>query len=275
MKSLGLDGKVSAPAIVRENPLLRVYAAYRSERNVWNLYACRALLASAAPYTWSDVLGVVVTMYPADKDILHHLIADTTPHLLEPVLRYDLSTPELDVTVKRNHLLTFQLTVWAGECRNVSVSGRRSSAILTGTIDSIQIERGVVVIDNGSFGTLKLQRSAFGVCAGSGNRAVPDLNYHPSGLLLSSVPLRYIPGRSIAGAICDPAELDEFQRLYDDVLDAARDPASFSRRVNEFHNRASDLRAQMRAAQERRGDTLLLSRSLLARRLQFTPRGAL
>lgn len=121
MKSLGLEGKVGAPAIVRTNPLLRKYDQ-KFAPGCWNvasdelLNADRLVVESFLPFTWFDALDVVRERYVGAIDrTLTTFLKACALTLPDRVFTYDLDTPELDVSLE---LIGRAVTiVLSGSCR--------------------------------------------------------------------------------------------------------------------------------------------------------------
>ena len=164
MRSLGLDGRVGAPAIVKQNPLFAAYDAFRERHEAWSAEppdpycegSCRDrryddLARSFLPFSWRDVLGVVQDRYVGSQDpVLYEFLRSCSNVIPDPVLVYALETPLLSVTLGWDGE-NAPLGVLRGSCRSFDcylglVSGETehvtcSSAVLLSPVKEISFLR--------------------------------------------------------------------------------------------------------------------------------------
>lgn len=276
MKPLGLESKLDAPAIVRTNPLRELFTSYADGIAQRAVDATEKLNDALARLEcrWADVLDVISYAYPARRSGLGVFLFYASARCTDRTLVYDLDTPDCTLCICRHPMLHHQTVVMSGSCEYVSVSGCRSTLIVTGEAEVIRAHDGIVVVDDAAFMELDLGQSSFGVCASRKTADGAHVLLGESSLLLSSTALRYRKFFHSNSAICDPTENDGFRRLYDDVLAAAREPASFHRRTRAFRNRTTNIRADMRRSMTERQDPAVRSGEPRPHYCHFTPRGA-
>lgn len=313
MKPIGLEGKVGAPAIVRENPLRAVYDrvssadAYRSLlESVW-----RPALLAARPFTWKDALEVVQERYAGlDDRTLTEFLSATIRVLPDPVLTYDLDTPELHFRVKRQSMKglghpspvirydprtrslaavpadpTVDITPGdrpcdmgrvvhlIGTCAYLGVS--RTVALIDGSVRSVEVCDGLCVL-RGDVTTLSILDGSF--CAIlPGGRVASDA--YVDGVLMSAVDLDYgTNDDTLSGSVCDPDMNDKSRALYGAVVRCADNPAQLLLANRRLRDDAKSISRDARTHQDRRRslrqDTMIHDGATrFAPYYRFTPRG--
>ena len=164
MNSFGLEGKVSAPAIVRTNPLLRKYDEEFTRRS--GRPACveedgffvyrelvNELVLSFWPFSWRDVLGVVQERYQGSPDSVLSVFLESCTRLLpERVLTYDLVTPELSVELWNG---TDPVVVMSGSCDSLVCD---SHAIVLGDAQTVYASDLTIIFSEYPVGWLRRGR---------------------------------------------------------------------------------------------------------------------
>lgn len=173
MRPLGLEGKVGAPAIVREKPLERIFSELTACCTVrtWSSDAVRQLLGSALPFQWQDVLESVQALYAyvngksvsasyrREANIrLSHVLGEAAGLVPERVLHYDLATPALSLSPKecgkRREGLVLSIS---GELEYVSCAS--SFLLVRGEVESVRADSASVAVIRGAVGFLDLLHS--------------------------------------------------------------------------------------------------------------------
>ena len=218
MRPLGLDGVVGAPAIVRTNPLLRVYgdifAPYTDSRSC--LLDRRSAVRPFLPFSWRDVLGVVQERYMGSPDpALTAFLSACAGVLPDRVLVYDLDTPELDVNLSRDGQDPL-LSVLLGSCRYFSCQ----FGLARGAIRQVASGRAAVVLS--SVDTLTVARDSFVLYSPDLACAIPTRAVVSDGsVLCSSAPIDYgeLGARSVVRGTGDLGVLGHPDRSLLELVD--------------------------------------------------------
>ena len=314
MRPLGLDGVVGAPAIVRENPLFAAYDRFAATYNVRLLVRIdyRQTLIHAWPFTWHDVLGVVQERYAGATDTkLQEFINQSSQIIPDPVLTYDLDTPDLDITFRRQapegivwpqHLVSYdpstrrlvalppdqvsagtalgspydlgRVVRLRGTCRVFRVNG--ATALIDGDARHVIVEDGLCVVRGRVTGVSFRSQSVCGILP----EARVEGTLYTSGLVLSAIPLIYeAHEHKVQGVVCGPADDDRIHALYRSFTAMADNPDALllsTPRLRSRAARATD-RARKRQRQRQMDGTdpqVIPSYTLGGGKYQFTPRGA-
>lgn len=287
MKSFGLEGKVGAPAIVKENLLLAMYDRFCRDNahrfiidSIW-----RPALIAARPFTWRDTLDVVRERYVGAEDTtLSEFITAAIRVLPDPVLTYDLETPELKFSVSRQsmkglghpspvirydpHIRSlaaapadpeFDITPGnrpcdmgrvihlVGTCANLYVF--RNIALIDGFVRTTQVDDGLCVL-RGDVERLVLCNDTFGAILPGGRVTTES---YADGVLLSAVKLDYYTVPDIlAGGVCDPDMNGRSRALYGHIVRCADNPDQLLLTNAQIRDDANRISRNVRAHQNRR-----------------------
>ena len=276
MKSFGLDGKVGAPAIVRENPLLRKYdQKFAPGCDHRPFEDDTRIVRSLLPFSWLDVLGVVQERYTVSaNDCLSAFLRSASRTVPDRSLVYDLDTPSLTVRFDPS-----------GECGVRSVVFRGSCDELSATESTRSLIDGHVRIARAYGGMLIVRRAvrALNVLSGAsvlyapideldaGN--IPYASMSKGGLLLSTAPIDYFA--DAYGAIFDHRVSPIARDLLDLAVNMPDDPAALRDALGRANRSFRKLRSRKTVKLAMRHMRQSSIRSDLGDAyLRFTPRGA-
>lgn len=226
MKPFGLEGKVGAPAIVRTNPLLKRYdeefaPGYKGRHVFYTELIVRSLL----PFTWSDVLGVVLERYAGSADdCLSLFLTATSEAIPDRMLPYDLETPSLDVLIPSPDPFVDRLVLFRGSCKLLTTQ-KSVLSLIDGRTEMMIALGGVSVIRSAKecFNVWPQSSVLYAPIAGTDADVVPLVFVERDGVLLSSVPIDYRPGTD--GVICDKDSSPDARALLDMVSRLPDDPS--------------------------------------------------
>lgn len=160
MKSLGLDGKVGAPAIVRINPLRAPFTTYEDSGKRSFDDDDLSKLLSTIRFAWSDILELIQEWYPAStsddrsRRNLETFASCATRFLPNRLLRYDLDTPELRMTFgvspmsERNDRYnnTPRIVALTGTLRDFHIVGNNICGVADGPIADGRAEYSLLIV---------------------------------------------------------------------------------------------------------------------------------
>lgn len=282
MKSLGLEGKVGAPAIIRTNPLCALLDRHTSLLRRSNPYWPQNLRSSLkdqigivfgsspAP-SWCDALETLQRNYDTERDpfmgILQNIyLYEVSTHITDPVLVYDLETPNLGVSIGLERSAP-RVVVLRGVCNRLRLDAE-VYGIIEGSSDSLCFSAGAI-LRGGLANQLHPMFDALCVLADTRTTNVPFVKLdHEDALLLSKVQLQY---SGVSGAVCDPAEDPRLEDLYDRVRSCSADPEFFLEQMPSLRAMSNELFATAKQLHQRRNDRNEPDSLMIQ---HFTPRGA-
>ena len=238
MRSLGLDGVVGAPAIVRTNPLLRKYderfvpSCERSQQDM------NRLVGSFMPFSWRDVLDVIQKRHETGNLALRPFVNLSTALLPDKVLVYDLDTPSLPLSIGAGlSAPPYRLVMLRGSCHILS-AGPGVCPIVDGSVGSLFTREGVAIIRK-DLKYLSLSELSCCLYAPTGQHdANPVLlaSGKIRSALLTTAEVEYRQP-SYRGSMHDPDECPDTRELCDLVLSMADDPAALLRSMRYLYDR--------------------------------------
>lgn len=235
MRSLGLEGKVGASAIVRGNPLLRKYdeefVPVFNAREATPVHPSIArVIDSFLPFSWYDVLGVVRERYAGRSDeALGAFLSACARTLPNRVFTYDLDTPHLSVILERHECTV--TGVLSGSCDLFLASGgsfitghatavwARPMVIGTGNIENLLLYGGVGVLSpicapHMDRGSRQGMGSLITPCASEYPIASRFYAFHPD----NEPRLRALYDRALGTDPCSPTLPEEMRDLHNEYL---------------------------------------------------------
>ena len=242
MRPLGLEGKVGAPAIIRENPVLKRYRRFVRENSQtpfasWDLNGLartQGEIASWGPFSWPDVVDTIGTEYSGGRNTaLEYLIECASASVDDSLLLYPLDTPDMYVHLMRGKA-RHRIAVLQGSCAGWSC-WPDVNALIRGRANRVEMSRGVVVVED-EVHDLSLHRGSIGVVSDAVSASIKSLFTGRRSLTLSPrLSLQY-SGRGL-GAVCTPSETHDIRSLSLRIFEHCEDPVALDTIHEEFLNR--------------------------------------